>query len=219
MQIKDIILIDEVTQKTGTNSCLWKGEWPTNSEAGELLKNNKNHPFSLLELGNQYLKAPFNGPAKKYFNKIGISHTSIDLNGASGALKLDLTQDLRDVFKEKFDIITNFGTSEHVRKQYPCWANIHNLCKKEGHFVMALPPVGGWKDHGDCWFWYTEKFFEELTRLNDYDIIKMYRRGSSAYPKLMLVIKKNKDNEFMSEKEFQNIESLFYTKWDGHVNE
>ena len=192
-----------------------------------LSKINKRVPFSMLELGNQWLK-PFGGSSKKYFDKIGISHTSIDIDGNDLALKLDLTQELGKAFGSRYDLITDFGTAEHVKEegsnsQYICWKNMHDLCKEGGVFIHVLPPLGFWKDHADCHFWYTEEFFKALAELNDYKIIELYRRGMERAqkptdsPKMICIMAKTNSNEFVSKQEFDKIGAppLLFTSYDG----
>jgi hypothetical protein len=239
MGIKDIVLIEEILQETNGGGCLLKIS-DINDDAAyrvanledeykALFETNKSSSFSILELGNQRLKPykpvslkkdpnPRPPSAKGYFSKIGISHTSIDKNGCDGSMPLDLTTNLQDVIKERYSLVTNFGTSEHVKKQYPCWKNIHDLCKKGGHFIHTLPPVGFWERHPNCFYWYTEEFLEKLAELNDYKIKKLYRRGiGRKYPKITCVMEKNKLNEFISKEEYDKISvpPFLYRKHDG----
>lgn len=112
------------------------------------------HGTRMLELGN---KKNDKGIYKHYFESMGIDHTSIDWNGEDGALKLDLTEPL-DL--KPFDMITNFGTTEHVHDQYAVWENIHNLLKVNGILVSTTPLPGDWEHHGD--FYPMIEFFENL---------------------------------------------------------
>lgn len=118
---------------------------------------------SMYELGN---KANANGTYKAYFESLGIHHISIDLNGQDGALALDLTQPLQ---LEPFDMVTNFGTTEHVEDQKPVFENIHLMATKR--MAHVVPMVGNWKGHGQ---WYVKRdFFEELAAQNGYTIISL----------------------------------------------
>jgi hypothetical protein len=99
----------------------------------------------VLELGDQLLW-PEGTPAKEWFVSQGARHVSIDLNGRHGAVPLDLSMPIVD--PEGFDVVTDFGTSEHVADLYQCWLNIHNLCKVGGLIIHAIPKVGSWPDHG-----------------------------------------------------------------------
>lgn len=114
----------------------------------------------MIELGNQHFHtndtqfAYVDGDyvVKHWAEKHGIEHVSIDLNGADGALQLDLSKPIEGI--EPADIVTNFGTSEHIptNGQEQCFQNIFRLCKVGGIMLHALPPVGHWKSHSDVWY-------------------------------------------------------------------
>jgi hypothetical protein len=116
----------------------------------------------MAELGNQYFREDVLGcevSAKKVFEAMGVEHVSFDLNGQDGAFTIDLSRYL-PVFTP-YDIVTNFGTSEHVKdSQYQCWDNIHNLCKAGGWMLHAIPEIGSWPEHGK---WHYD--LERLARL------------------------------------------------------
>ena len=89
-------------------------------------------------------------------------YVSIDMNGEHGAIKMDLSKAFwpkavaDTVMYERFDVVTNIGTSEHVdpgpgqdalEAQYNCFKNAYDLCKVGGLMIHQLPPVGQWLDH------------------------------------------------------------------------
>jgi len=176
---------------------------------------------SLFEKGKNYRALPFKRfPAKKYFKSIGFSHVSIDLNGNDGALKYDLgrlDQGL-DQFNS-FDVVANFGTSEHVKNHYECFVNIHNFCKKGGIFIHAVPQTGFWYRHGACYRWYTPEFFENLCKLCNYNMIEAGVYGSPKfdYVKTYCIAQKpiltnNCDgrSNFISKDEFKALEKFVF---------
>lgn len=119
---------------------------------------------TMCELG-----AKLGGKYKRHFESIGFRHVSIDLNGSGGALALDLTEPLAVVeIGGPFDVVTNFGTTEHVEQQEPCWRNVHNLLKVGGLLVSATPAPGHWAGHGR---WYpSQAWYREYCELNGYDV-------------------------------------------------
>ncbi len=122
---------------------------------------------TMLELGN---KRNATGTFKDYFAGIGIEHTSVDLNGKDGALPLDLQQPLN---LGRFDMVTNFGTTEHVAEQEPAWRNVIEAAAAV--IVSTTPLPGDWKKHGR---WYpTEAFYRELARLNGFTVQRLYVDG------------------------------------------
>ncbi|HUU46037.1 MAG TPA: hypothetical protein VM118_09905 [Acidobacteriota bacterium] len=106
----------------------------------------------MAELGNQRIRAAILGeefPAKRLFKALGVTHTSIDLNGQDGALPLDLSQPIPTHYHGCFDLVTDFGTAEHVEtSQYRCWRNVHEMCRPGGWMLHTLPEIGSWPRHG-----------------------------------------------------------------------
>ena len=112
----------------------------------------------MLELGNQQMYChpaiPEGSAAKEWFKAHGvIQHVSIDLNGLLGALPMDLSQPIeKPEFNNAFDIVTDFGTSEHVGKNlidlYHCRANCHRWCRPLGIMIFMNPKTGHWPGHG-----------------------------------------------------------------------
>lgn len=124
----------------------------------------------MLELGSQGIQVPDVNEkiAKKYFKSIGVEHVSIDLNGMHGSLKFDLAQPI--YYVNNFDIVTNFGTSEHIHDQYMCFLNIHCFCKVGGIMIHSVPLPKHWPMH--CPYHYPMKFFDELANIANYEILE-----------------------------------------------
>jgi hypothetical protein len=131
--------------------------------------------LTMCELGNQHINVdgiPYK-IAKDYFKSRGIIHTSIDRNGNDGAKIYDLSQPILRCTHPipTFDIVTDFGTIEHVDNQYHAFWNMHKLCRQGGLMIHALPLVLHWKHH--CEYYYNLQFFEKLAWHNNYTIISM----------------------------------------------
>lgn len=150
----------------------------------------KIHPdpvgLQMLELGDQVIDPPDvdsglfkESTGKEYFSNQGYEHTSVDINGERGALVKDLRYPEQfSAWHERFDILTNFGTTEHVEPleaQYECWMILHNVVKPGGIYFHMLPDAdqhdrhGAWKGHSR--FYYHKSFFQRLAAENDYTII------------------------------------------------
>lgn len=166
------------------------------------------HGKEILELGNQHLKRTSlfqrKMTGKQYFTDLGAHHTSIDLNGKDGSIKLDLSTalDIPD-WRRYFDIITNSGTTEHVEPyeaQFECFANIHNWLKPGGIVVHIVPGYeelkagGRWKNH--CNNYYSNDFFRCLSEKNGYQLVR-----SDVINDLKCVcLQKISDNPFMTDR-------------------
>ena len=79
---------------------------------------------------------------------------------------VDLSIDLKR--SDTWDIVTNFGTSEHVFNQFAFMKNCHDLTMPGGISLHALPVASG-MDHG--FFNYHPTFFRSLAIANDYEIL------------------------------------------------
>lgn len=140
---------------------------------------------SMLELGSQYLyiaQKPFPeypdrflNPSmtdavysKKFFiEEHGFDHVSIDLNGHGGSRSLDLSTHLE--LGRTFDIVTDFGTSEHVSDIWQCLENVHRATRVGGLIAHVNPWPGNWPGHGA---WYRdEDFYRAYAALLGYRIL------------------------------------------------
>lgn len=82
------------------------------------------------------------------------------------AEKVDLNLDLDRT--DSWDIVTNFGTSEHVFNQFAFMKNCHDLTRQGGVSLHVLPVSSG-TDHG--FYNYHPTFFRSLARANNYEIL------------------------------------------------
>jgi len=166
---------------------------------------------SIIELGNQtftnecisYWSKDLSGysnrtPVKKYCEYLELSHTSIDITGLDGSLPYDLNLPTIPL-TEKFDLVTNFGTTEHIEpNQYEPFLHIHNLCKEGGLMIHEVPVIGHWIGH--CKFYYDEDFFKNLAFVNNYEILEMSRINYPGPGDLLFVVLRKKFNDFISSK-------------------
>jgi len=129
--------------------------------------------LQIAELGNQRVREDILGkgheiPAKVLYELFGAIHTSFDRNGRDGALPIDLGQPMPIEHCGAYDLVINFGTSEHVSSQYWCWANIDLMCAPGGRMLHQIPEVGAWPGHGQ--FHYTMSRIMALADACGYDV-------------------------------------------------
>ena len=109
----------------------------------------------------------------------GFKYTAIDIASGESTLLFDLNTDsVPPMLLQKFDLVTNFGTSEHVLNQYNVFRTMHDFTCDHGLMYHDLP-MGGYFFHG--YFSYTPLFFFHLAQANNYDII--FRRYWKAAAK------------------------------------
>lgn len=138
--------------------------------------------LQMLELGDQIIKKKtgiVETTGKEYFTNLGFNHTSVDLNGNRGSLIKDLSKDTDFLeWNEKFDIITNSGTSEHVEPldaQYTCFKIVHDCTKINGLMIHLVPDIDQLKDGyfvNHCNYYYSETFFNKLATECNYEVLE-----------------------------------------------
>jgi hypothetical protein len=172
--------------------------------------------LNICELGNLYIAKdlypflkskgiPLYHLAKDLFIHLGFNDTSIDLNGKDGALSINLGMSIKNNLKQKFDIVINGGTTEHVDNQYFCWKNIHDLCKKGALIISVTPLDGNMFNHS---FWrYSLGFFNCLAFVNNYDLLErkvIALKKKKGFDCSYLCFRRN-DGEFISRELFVKI--------------
>jgi hypothetical protein len=129
----------------------------------------------MLELGDQTFSD--GRVAKSFLEALGVRHVSVDLGGLNGSLPLDLRDTLTDAhpeWEDYFDVVTDFGTTEHVGESfYLPWRNMHACCRMDGLVVHALPEIESWVGHGHSYV--TTATFEVLQSLGPYQIVQLDR--------------------------------------------
>lgn len=80
-----------------------------------------------------------------------------------------------------FDVVLNFGTTEHVFNQLNSYQVMHDALKVGGIIFHQLPSIG-WTDHG--YFCYHSAFFDDLAKANDYEIVdRWYAAAGISQPR------------------------------------
>lgn len=106
-------------------------------------------------------------PARLLYEALGAKYTAIDIDGTPDAICLDLNYDSAPrSLQAKFDLTTNFGTTEHVANQMNAFAIVHDLTQLDGVMIHELPSQGQ-LNHG--LISYNPKFFWMLARSNNYE--------------------------------------------------
>jgi hypothetical protein len=109
----------------------------------------------------------------------GFTYRALDIFEADNTTLFDLNiQTPGEDLCGKFDIVTNFGTTEHVINQYQSLKTMHELTKPGGLMYHDLP-LAGYHNHG--YFSYNPLLFNHLASANHYKIIlQHYSRGTAT---------------------------------------
>ncbi len=109
------------------------------------------------------------------FEKAGFRYNAIDIADGYRTTILDLNHESApQEFVDTFDLILNFGTTEHLLNQYNAFKVIHDSTKVGGYIVNSLPCVG-YSDHG--YFTYTPRCLFDLAGYNEYELVGFWFEG------------------------------------------
>jgi hypothetical protein len=95
-----------------------------------------------------------------------IEYNSVDVCPGLKTTILDLNFDIvPENMVGHYDVIFNFGTTEHIFNQWNCFEFMHDAVKVGGVIYHQLP-ASGYLDHG--YYCYTPLFFQEMAEANKY---------------------------------------------------
>lgn len=101
----------------------------------------------------------------------GFQYTALDIFNAPDTILFDLNRHAPGPkLKERFDLVMNFGTTEHVFNQFNAFRTIHQLTKVNGLMYHDLP-MAGYFNH--AFFRYDPLFFNMLSAENGYEVISL----------------------------------------------
>ena len=134
------------------------------------------------------------GHAKKMWEHMGYDYICVDTSSEVDALNLDLNFDeIPAKLQEKFQLVINCGTTEHVANQIQAFKIIHDLTAVEGLMYHNVP-FQGYQTHG--LINYTPKFFWMLCRSNNYEFLDFSihcAKNENLHPDILLSIEQTKN--------------------------
>ena len=112
--------------------------------------------------------APF---SKDFWEWLGCPYVAIDYDRSPHIIPLDLNfDDVPEEHRGKYQLVTNFGTTEHVANQMQAMKVIHDLTAPGGLMIHTVPALG-YMNHGMVN--YNPKFFWALSRSCHYHVCDM----------------------------------------------
>lgn len=164
-------------------------------------KNSQNYlkpSLKIAELGAQYVMGEeWGGYGPPYFKNIfpELDITSFDMNGENDSETVNLSHPIDTKYLKQYDVVTNFGTTEHVQNQYMCWKNIFDMTKLGGIIINEIPKKNHWPGH--CKYYFDETTFESMKK--DFKILEVKDViFDSQGPLIFCVMKKINDKEFLT---------------------
>jgi hypothetical protein len=130
-------------------------------------------------LGGLESLSPQAPAARELYEWLGFRYSAIDIDGSQGSIPLDLNyDDVPAQERGKYQLVTNFGTTEHVANQLNAFKIIHELTSQAGIMIHSLP-AQGFFNHGLVN--YNPKFFWYLARSNGYQLIHQNMSFGAQY--------------------------------------
>lgn len=162
--------------------------------------------MEILELGDQLMDIGQDTQfmrSDEYYKRNGLEIQSVDIHGKNRALPIDLSK----VSKRKFeaDLLTDFGTVEHVSDLYNALKNCHNWAKDYGLMIHANPKTGTYAGHGVSFF--TMDFWRWLAETCEYNLLSVEEKGPYADEnpdKEVIAILKKGEGPFISREVFDD---------------
>jgi hypothetical protein len=125
--------------------------------------------FSVCELGDQWITHGTRRLARDFYRELGCGrYESIDANGR-GTIRYDLNRKWKGEYGV-FDLVTDFGTGEHVFDQAQVWRTLHGLAKVGG-FIAFDRPSQGYRAH--CYYLTAPCLYDDLARANHYRVVRL----------------------------------------------
>jgi len=127
-------------------------------------------PLPTVMLDGGYEHQPDNAPyARPFWEWLGYRYTAIDIDESPDVISLDLNYDeVPPKAKKQYDLVTNYGTTEHVANQLQAFKIIHDLTAVSGVMIHSMPAQGNF-NHG--LINYNPKFIWLLARSNHYRVL------------------------------------------------
>lgn len=105
-----------------------------------------------------------------YFKHLGAEVIELDLNTKGMALPIDLGREIKDeTLFNKFDLIIDGGTAEHIDNQQEYFKNVLRLLKIGGISIHMLPYRNSWDRHA-TWR-YDFDWLDNFIKTQQYQII------------------------------------------------
>ena|SRR5688572_18562439 len=152
--------------------------------------------FSVCELGDQYVTSVTpHYLARKFYEELGCGrYESVDGNGRGTKLAdLNTWRPLQEGFG-KFDLVTDFGTGEHIFDQAWVFKTWHDLCEVGGCIVFDRP-TAGYDTH--CFYLIKEELIRDLAAANRYKVVRLEFRDTARGRLIRGVLHRRKKGQFV----------------------
>jgi hypothetical protein len=116
--------------------------------------------------------ADWKGSSRDLHEHLGMEYACIDVDERFGSLTLDMNFDeVPPENRNRYDLTTNHGTSEHILNQFNVFKMMHDLTRPGG-LIMHAQTFTVHLEHG--FFNYQPVFFRALARANAYETLGVW---------------------------------------------
>ena len=122
--------------------------------------------FEVVELGDQYITQGERRLASDFYRELGCGRYECIEGNGRGSILADLNEPL-DPHPGRFDLVTDFGTGEHVFDQRQVFETTHSLIGPGGWWVFDRPSQGY---PGHCYWLADECVWRDVAEWNEYEI-------------------------------------------------
>src|SRR5262249_15137439 len=116
--------------------------------------------------------ANWTGAARDLYEHLGMTYACIDVDARFGSLTLDMNFDeVPPGHRNRYELVTNHGTSEHILNQYNVFKMMHDLTTPRGLILHAVPFTVH-LEHG--FFNYDVHSYSAIARANAYETLGVW---------------------------------------------
>lgn len=161
--------------------------------------------FTVCELGDQWVTHELpHRIAREFFQGLGCSrYESVDANGR-GTITFDLNRKWHGKTGQ-FDLVTDFGTGEHVFNQAEVWRTLHVLAKPKG-FIAFDHPSQGYPGHS--FYRLDECLLRDIAAANAYRVLYLQTGQTTRGELVRGVFQKSGETKFTAPQQGRYKESL-----------
>lgn len=162
--------------------------------------------FSVCELGDQWVTHELpHRLASDWYQEIGCGrYVSIDGNGR-GTVTFDLNRKWKEAKVKQFDLVTDFGTGEHIFNQAEVWRTIHLLTRPRG-FIAFDHPSHGYEGHG--FYRIDECLYQALADANRYNVVRLEKAKTTRGELVRGVFEKTQETKFQAPQQGRYLKAL-----------
>lgn len=130
----------------------------------------------------------------EHLKRAGFRYRSFDIVEAPNCEYLDINTDaVPRRHRSAFDLVLNFGTTEHVLNQYNAMKILHDLARPGG-LIYSLFIRGGHMEHG--LLHYSDQFIDLLCRANRYETVWRFDHHEPGNQCTWIVLRKTFGDSF-----------------------